>query len=54
MLFLLESELAHVSGKYVKAKPFGNEVIVSRSAGSSTLITTGQNRASVTGVAEEI
>ncbi|KAJ5999034.1 ThiJ/PfpI family protein [Penicillium sp. IBT 35674x] len=54
MPFLLESELDRVSGKYIKAKPFSKNVVVSRSAGNGSLIITGQNPASAAAVGEEI
>lgn len=54
MPFLLESELARVSGKYIKAKPFSDNVVVSRSAGNDSLIITGQKPASAAAVGEEI
>ncbi|KAJ5673723.1 hypothetical protein N7507_002850 [Penicillium longicatenatum] len=54
MPFLLESELDRISGKYVKTKPFSENVVVSRSAGNGSLIITGQNPASAAAVGEEI
>lgn len=54
MPFLLESELARVSGKYIKSKPFSDNVLVSRSAGNVSLIITGQNPASAAAVGEDI
>lgn len=56
MPFMLETELGRVSGgKYVKAdQPWGEKVVVSRTAGIGGVLITGQNPASATGVGEEI
>ncbi|KAJ6113227.1 ThiJ/PfpI family protein [Penicillium sp. IBT 18751x] len=54
MPFLLESELGRVSGKYIKAEPFTENVIVSRLADNGSLIITGQNPASAAAVGVEI
>lgn len=54
MPFLLESELGHVSGKYVKAGPFSENVVVSPAASNGSLIITGQNPASAAAVGKEI
>jgi putative intracellular protease/amidase len=54
MPFLLESELARVSGKYVKAELFCKNVVVSRVANNGSLIITGQNPASAAAVGKEI
>ena len=54
MPFMLETELAKVSGRYVKTEPFGKKVVVSPSTGNRTAIITGQNPASGVGVGEEI
>ncbi|KAA8642828.1 hypothetical protein EYZ11_005780 [Aspergillus tanneri] len=55
MPYMLEDELNRVSGGgFVKAdQPWGEKVVVSRTASGSTLIT-GQNPASATGVGREI
>lgn len=54
MPFLLESELARLSGNYVKTEPFGEKIAVSKTAGNGTVIITGQNPASAFTVAREI
>ena len=54
MPFMLEDRLNEVSGGYVKAdQPWGEKVVVSKTAGGATLIT-GQNPASAAGVGQEI
>lgn len=56
MPFMLEDELNRVSGgRYVKAsQPWGEKVVVSKTAGSGATLITGQNPASATGVGKEI
>lgn len=56
MPFLLETELARVSGgHYVKAaEPWAEKVVVARTAGTDSVLITGQNPASATGVGKEI
>ena len=55
MPFMLEDKLNEVSGGgYVKAdQPWGEKVVVSKTAGGATLIT-GQNPSSAAGVGKEI
>lgn len=55
MPFMLEDRLNEVSGGgYVKAdQPWGEKVVVSKTAGGATLIT-GQNPSSAAGVGKEI
>lgn len=55
MPFMLEDRLNEVSGGgYVKAdQPWGEKVVVSKTAGGTTLIT-GQNPSSAAGVGKEI
>ena len=56
MPFMLETELGRVTGgKYVKAaEMWGESVVVSKAAGTGSIIITGQNPASAPGVAKEI
>ncbi|KAF3390243.1 Glyoxalase 3 [Penicillium rolfsii] len=56
MPFMLETELQKVSGGgYVKAdEPWGEKVVVSKTAGLGGVLITGQNPASATGVGEAI
>jgi putative intracellular protease/amidase len=56
MPFMLETELQKVSGGgYVKAdEPWGEKVVVSKTAGVGGVLITGQNPASATGVGEAI
>ncbi|EAW14969.1 type 1 glutamine amidotransferase domain-containing protein [Aspergillus clavatus NRRL 1] len=56
MPFMLEDELQKVTGhRYVKAdEPWGEKVVLSKTAGTATTLITGQNPASATGVAKEI
>lgn len=56
MPFKLESELDHASGGgYVKAdQPWGEKVVVSKTAGTGAPLITGQNPASATGVGKAI
>lgn len=56
MPFLLETELQKVSGGgYVKAdEPWGEKVVVSKTAGVGGVLITGQNPASATGVGKAI
>ena len=54
MPFMLEDRLNEVSGGYVKAdQPWGEKVVVSKTAGGAPLIT-GQNPASAAGVGKAI
>ena len=56
MPFMLETELQRVSGgKYVKAdQPWGEKVVVSKTAGIGGPLITGQNPASASGVGKAI
>ena len=56
MPFALETELNRVSGGgYVKAdQPWGEKVVVSKTAGTGAPLITGQNPASATGVGKEL
>lgn len=56
MPFMLETELDRVSGgKYVKAEePWGEKVVVSKTAGIGGVLITGQNPASATGVGKAL
>ncbi|CAI7577861.1 unnamed protein product [Penicillium glandicola] len=55
MPFMLETELARVSGKYAKAaEPWAEFVVVGKAAGTGSTIITGQNPASAAGVGKEI
>jgi putative intracellular protease/amidase len=56
MPFMLETELSRVSGgKYVKAdQAWGEKVVVSKTAGTGSVLITGQNPASATGVGKAI
>lgn len=56
MPFMLEDELNRVTGgRYVKAEqPWGEKVVVSKTAGSGAPLITGQNPASATGVGKEL
>jgi putative intracellular protease/amidase len=56
MPFMLETELQKVSGGgSVKAdEPWGEKVVVSKTAGVGGVLITGQNPASATGVGEAI
>ncbi|KAK2809936.1 hypothetical protein FQN50_003350 [Emmonsiellopsis sp. PD_5] len=56
MPFMLETELDKVSkGGYVKAsEPWGEKVVVSKVAGTGSVLITGQNPSSATGTAKEL
>jgi putative intracellular protease/amidase len=56
MPFALETELNRISGGgYVKAdKAWGEKVVVSKCAGTGSILITGQNPASATGLGKEL
>lgn len=56
MPFMLETEMNRVSGGgYIKAdQPWGEKVVVSKTAGPGGVLITGQNPASAAGVAKEL
>lgn len=56
MPYLLEDELQRAtSGHFVKAdQPWGEKVVVSKTAGNGAVLITGQNPASAQGVGKEI